>query len=48
MFERRKLTPIGTVILTFIISLFAIAEAMAFFPKEQPRDQIGGHYKGSD
>ncbi len=42
MYERRKLTPLGTLILTFVISLFAIADAMAFFAKEQARDEIGG------
>ena len=42
MYDRRKLTPVGTVILTFIISLFAIAEAIAFFPKERAADEIGG------
>ena len=35
MYERRKLTPVGTLILTFIVSLFAMADAMAFFAKEQ-------------
>ena len=45
MYERRKLTPVRTLILTLIISLFAMADAMTFFAKEQPRDEIGGTIK---
>ncbi len=42
MYERRRLTPLGTLLLSFFISLFAIADAMAFFNKANPEDQIGG------
>ena len=42
MYERRRLTPLGILFLSFFISLFAIGEALALFNKALPEDEIGG------
>jgi Ca-activated chloride channel family protein len=42
MYERRRLTPLGTLFLSILISLFALGDALALFKPTQPEDKIGG------